>query len=77
MLINKIIKQSFLEKCEILYVGNSMEDFYAVENLKIQFVYFQNSYLKNYHIKKINTVSTMKELQSFIQDFNNQKEIIM
>lgn len=77
MLINKIIKQSFLEKCEILYVGNSMEDFYAVENLKIQFVYFQNSYLKNYRLKKINTVSTMKELQSFIQDFNNQKEIIL
>ena len=66
-LLRHIIKTSSFKKKEILYIGNSDEDKTAAKKNKIQFIYFQNTYLTN--IKNKNTVCSMSELQIKIKRF--------
>ena len=40
-----ILKNSKIPKTEILYVGNSLEDFESSRYFKINFIHFQNEYL--------------------------------
>jgi len=44
-LLNKSLKNSKTPKTEILYVGNSLEDFESSKYFKINFIHFQNEYL--------------------------------
>ena len=44
-LLKIIINESNFRKNEILFIGNSKEDLLAAEKNKLNFIYFQNSYL--------------------------------
>ncbi len=64
-LLRSIIKNS-KEFNNLIYVGNSLEDYYSAKILKIKFIYFLNPYLPNPKIKNLNKVSTMKQLADTI-----------
>ena len=48
---------------EMIFVGNSIDDLTTSKNMKIPFIYFQNSYLEKNTTKKIIKVKNMKCLQ--------------
>jgi len=50
LLLGKIIKSELICKEEIMFVGNSYEDFTCAKDLGIRFIMYQNSYLKNHKI---------------------------
>jgi len=71
-LLRHTIKTSSFKKKEILYIGNSDEDKTAAKINKIDFIYFQNTYLPKLKIK--NTVRSMSELQVKIKKLRNDYE---
>jgi len=64
ILIRKIIKDEKLKPLEMIYVGNSVDDLITSKNMKIPFIYYQNSYLEKNTSKKITKVKSMKDLQN-------------
>ena len=71
-MLRHTIKTSSFKKKEILYIGNSDEDKTAAKINKIDFIYFQNTYLPKLKIK--NTVRSMSELQVKIKKLRNDYE---
>ena len=66
-LLYSILKKSRIKKNEILYIGNSLEDFKACENLQINFIHFQNDYLSKLVNNEIITINSMSELKNAIR----------
>ena len=66
-LIHKIIKNNKIKLDEIVFVGNSVEDLEASNNMKIPFIYYQNSYLEELEDKKVIKVTNMTDLKKKIQ----------
>ena len=65
-MFKKIINSEKIKPDEILFVGNSIEDYYASNEMKINFIYFQNSYLPKLQRKKILIVRNMLQLNNMI-----------
>ena len=63
ILVRKIIKNEKLNPKEMIFVGNSIDDLVTSQNMKIPFIYFQNSYLEKNISEKIIKVKNMKSLQ--------------
>ncbi len=63
VLVQKIIKNEKLKPSEMIFVGNSIDDFITSKNMKIPFIYYQNSYLEKNTSKKIIKVKNMKNLK--------------
>jgi len=66
-LIKEIIKNEKVNSSEILYVGNSIEDLTVAEELDIDFIYFQNSYLEKLDNSDVLTVTSMNILKKEIE----------
>jgi len=49
-----------------VFIGNSLEDYYAVKNLKIKFIYFLNPYLPNLKINNLKKITRMDEIVDLI-----------
>lgn len=69
-LIRSTLKQNKIYKKDILYVGNSVEDYVAAKSLKIKFIYFSNPYLPNPKIVGLKKISNMKNLSKIIFEEN-------
>ncbi len=69
LLLNKIIKDLKIRSNEILFIGNSQEDITAAKKLKINFVYYQNSYLEKLQDKKIDKVNSVSGLKRKINSY--------
>lgn len=67
ILVRKILKNQKIKPKEILFVGNSVDDLKTAKNLKIRFIYFQNTYLEELSNKKITKVTSMLSLQKKIK----------
>ncbi len=65
-LINKIIKNNDFSPNEIVFVGNSEDDFEAGKQMNVNFILFTNSYIKEPFIKNTIKISNMKTLQKKI-----------
>lgn len=52
---------------DCIFIGNSLEDYYASKKLKIKFIYFLNSYLPIPRIDNLSKVSTMNQIFNIIQ----------
>jgi len=70
-LLRLIIKNLKNSNKTFVYVGNSLEDYYAAKKLKIKFIYFLNSYLPNPKINNLIKITTMKQLTNLIQGEKN------
>ena len=66
-LLYSILKKSRIKKNEILYIGNSLEDFKACKNLQINFIHFQNDYLPKLVNNEIITINSMSKLKNAIK----------
>ena len=66
-LLYSILKKSKIKKNEILYIGNSLEDFKACENLQINFIHFQNDYLPKLVNSEVITINSMNKLKNAIK----------
>jgi hypothetical protein len=64
------LKNSKTPKTEILYVGNSLEDFESSKYFKINFIHFQNEYLPKLVNNTFPSINTMNELQKCISRMN-------
>ncbi len=64
ILVRKIIKNEKLKPTEMIFIGNSVDDIVTSKNMKIPFIYYQNSYLDQNTSKKIIKVKSMKNLQN-------------
>ncbi len=49
-----------------VFIGNSVEDYYAVKNLKIKFIYFLNPYLPNPKINNLKKITRINEIVDLI-----------
>ena len=75
LLIKKIIKNEKFTSSDMIFIGNSLEDLKIAKNNKINFIYFQNSYLEKFSNTKIMKVTTMKDLQKklniYVKSYNS------
>ena len=69
-LLNKSLKNSKIPKTEILYVGNSLEDFESSRYFKINFIHFQNEYLPKLVNNTFPSINSMNQLQKCISRMN-------
>jgi len=65
-LLYKIIKHQHVNRNEIIYVGNSIEDLEAANYFRLPFVYYQNHYLKKLDNSDIIKTNNMKNLKKLI-----------
>ena len=65
-LLKLILTQNNYSKKDILYIGNSEEDFLVSDFLKINFIFFKNKYLPNPSILNMKKISNMKSIVSLI-----------
>lgn len=70
-LLKLIIKNYKYSIKHIIFVGNSLEDYYAAKKCKIQFIYFINPYLPNPKIKNLKKVTKMKQIPNLIMSERN------
>ena len=61
-----ILKKFNVSANEIIFIGNSLEDFQSANYFRIPFIYFQNFYLPLQKKKNIHTVNSMIELRQTI-----------
>ena len=65
-LIHKILKKSHAKISEVLFIGNSEEDFKASLNFRVPFIYFQNNYLPKFNQQNLIKISNMEDLKQEI-----------
>jgi len=65
-LLRLIIKNYKNSIKHFIFIGNSLEDYYAAKKLKIEFIYFLNSYLPNPKIVDLNKVTKMTQITDLI-----------
>ena len=65
-LLRLIIKSYKNSIKHFIFIGNSLEDYYAAKKLKIKFIYFLNSYLPNPKIINLNRVTKMNQIPRLI-----------
>ena len=70
-LLKLIIKNYKYSIKYIIFIGNSLEDYYAAKKCKIKFIYFINPYLQNPKIKNLKKVTKMKQILNLIMSERN------
>jgi len=75
VLMRRILKFENINPAHILYIGNAMEDFVIAENMKMNFICFQNYYLKENEFSDVLKVNTMEGLIEEFKKLNVQGEI--
>ena len=70
-LIRLAIKQNTITNKNILYIGNSLEDYDVAKELKINFIFLVNQYLPNPKINGLKKISSMKNLFKIISGERN------
>lgn len=74
-LINRIIENEGKRDKQIIYVGNSLEDFKAIQKRKIKFILYQNTYIKEFVNYKVVKVNNMKKLKNLIEKYVEKLEV--
>jgi len=70
-LLRLILKNSKNQNKNFIFIGNSLEDYFAAKKSKIKFIYFQNSYLPNPKINNLIKITKMKQLSNLIKGETN------
>lgn len=70
-LIHKIIKKYDLTLNEIIFIGNSEDDFKSAMQMSVNFILFTNSYTKQVDIKNVTKVNNMLSLQKKLSFFRS------
>ncbi len=70
-LLKLIIKNYKNSIKHFIFVGNSLEDYYAAKKLKIKFIYFLNPYLPNPKINNLKKVTKMNQIPNLIMREKN------
>jgi phosphoglycolate phosphatase-like HAD superfamily hydrolase len=65
-LLRMIIKNYKNSFKNFVFVGNSLEDYYAAKKNKLDFIYFQNSYLPNPKIRNFKRITRMNQIINLI-----------
>ena len=69
-LLYKIFKNLKISKNEILYIGNSSEDFDSCKDFKINFIHYQNDYLPQLVNSKFDSINSMSDLKNILGEKN-------
>ncbi len=64
-LIKKTIKNYPYSRSQIIFIGNSIEDYESAKKLRISFIYFQNNHLPKVTNKRFIVVHSMIELKKY------------
>ena len=67
-LVRMIIKNHKNSFENFVFIGNSVEDYYAVKKLKIKFIYFLNPYLPNPKINNLKKITRMNQIVNIIME---------
>ena len=67
-LVRMIIKNHKNSFENFVFIGNSLEDYYAVKKLKIKFIYFLNPYLPNPKINNLKKITRMNQIVNIIME---------
>jgi len=67
-LLKMIIKNHKNSFNNLIFIGNSLEDYYAAKKLKIKFIYFLNSYLPNPKINNLKKITRMNQIIDLIRE---------
>ncbi len=65
-LLRLIIKNYKNSVKHFIFIGNSLEDYYAAKKFKIKFIYFLNSYLPKPKIVNLNKVTRMNQIPDLL-----------
>jgi phosphoglycolate phosphatase-like HAD superfamily hydrolase len=67
IILKKILKDEKLLSSEIIYIGNSNEDYQAAKNKNLKYIHYQNSYLKKLEEKNVIKVNNMYKIVKIIE----------
>jgi|SRR3989344_4358891 len=70
-LLHHIITKFQLPLNEILYIGNSIEDYKAAKIMKINFIFLKTPYLPEIKIMGIKSISSLNDLQKILLKMRN------
>ena len=70
-LLHHIIKKFEIPLNEILYIGNSIEDYKSAKIMKVNFIFLKTSYLPEIKIRNIKSISSLNDLQKILLKMRN------
>ena len=70
-LLHHIIEKFQIPLNEILYIGNSIEDYKSAKIMKINFIFLKTPYLPEIKIRDIKSISSLNDLQKILLKMRN------